>query len=290
MAHHGRELVAPPAGPAGRTYTCSSPASSPPPYETKPSSHYDGSHSHPVQSVSDRWCYKILTRSRRGEETGYYKSQKGVQNVKRMRASVCWPLSGWIPPPTHSLRRCTLTHSLTRPGVSSMSDKGQTGSRRARVRTAQPAASAADPLCPALTENQDSDSRSQACFWWYKYIPFHPVNIRPATPTANKFINFWVTVWIYCTHNKSVLLCKIMNYNQGTRVYNFLTWSKQKLKSLMVSKTKPGVLSVSMFSIFLKVEKNICWTKSFYSYYSSFWFLFKKINHYRGKNFQQRGQ
>lgn len=93
-------------------------------------------------------------------------------------------------------------HTLTLPGVSSTSDKGQTGSRRARVHTAQPAAETADPLCPALTENQDLDSRSQACFWGYKYIPLHTVNIRPATPTANKFINFWVTVWIYGTHNK----------------------------------------------------------------------------------------
>lgn len=34
VSHHGRELVAPLAGPVGRTYTCFSPASSPPPYET----------------------------------------------------------------------------------------------------------------------------------------------------------------------------------------------------------------------------------------------------------------
>lgn len=67
-----------------------------------------------------------------------------------------------------------------------------------------------------------------------------------------------------------------MNYNQGTRVYNFLTWSKQKLKSLRVSKTKPGVLSVSMFSIFLKAEKNICWTKSFDSIIILDFSFFKK--------------
>lgn len=37
-----------------------------------------------------------------------------------------------------------------------------------------------------------------------------------------------------------------------------LTWSKQKFKSLIVSKTKPGVFSGSMFSIFLEVERNPC--------------------------------
>lgn len=61
---------------------------------------------------------------------------------------------------TQAVHSCT----LTQPDVSSRSDKGQTDSHRARVHTAQPAAAMADPLSPSLTDNQDSDSQSQACF------------------------------------------------------------------------------------------------------------------------------
>lgn len=133
--------------------------------------------------------------------------RQGITNHKRarkmwnacVRASVGLCLAEYHLPHTHSCD--SRWRRLTLPGVSSTSDKGQTDSRRARVHTGQPAAGTAGPLSPSSTENQGSDSQSQACFWWCNYITFRTVNIRTATPTANKFINFWVTVGIYCTHD-----------------------------------------------------------------------------------------
>lgn len=79
------------------------------------------------------------------------------------------------------------------------------------------------------------------------------MNIRPAAPTASS--SNPGLLWENTVHRiKSVQLCYVINDMQSATNSNSLTWSRQKFKSLMVSKIKPGVLSVSMFSIFLKVE------------------------------------
>lgn len=65
---------------------------------------------------------------------------------------------------------------------------------------------------------------------------------------------------------KSVQLCNVINDMQSATDSNNLTCSRQNFKSLMVSKIKPGVLSVSMFSIFLKVEEKTFTEKGYLTY------------------------
>lgn len=161
-----------------------------------------------------------------------------------MHVCECLTSFMWLNSTSYALTEVIHADTLTLPGVSSMSDKGQTDSHRAQVHAARRAAETADPLSPSSTEKRDSDSQSET--WWYSYNTFYTVNIQPVMPTANKFIYFWVTMWVYCIENK---FCPAF-----CRALPILTWSKQKFKSFMVSKTKPGVLSGSMFSIFLKAE------------------------------------
>lgn len=104
--------------------------------------------------------------------------------------NVCvWALAFvWLNSASYTFTQAVLRRTLTLPGVSSTSDKGQTDSRRARVHTAQPAAAMADPRSPSLTDNQDSDSQSQTRFYRCNYNIFHAVNMRPAAATAKKVL------------------------------------------------------------------------------------------------------
>lgn len=110
VSHHGRELAAPLADPVGRTYTCSSPASSPPPYKTN--------HPRVTTMAPSRITTSQLVTA--GINKAWLEAveamRRGFTNLKRLgkmwKACECRPLSGWIPPPTHSLTH-SRTHSVT---------------------------------------------------------------------------------------------------------------------------------------------------------------------------------
>lgn len=161
MSHHGGELPAPLASSAGRTYTCSSPASSPPPCNT--------------QSLNITPCCAAAAANTAGPDEawlegleatrlGVSKHKRVVQDVKYIRLSFGLCLERFHLPHIHAGHSCRQGKSrgaLTLRGVSSTSDKGQTDSHTARVHTAQPVAAMTAPHFPSLAaQNKILDTKS----------------------------------------------------------------------------------------------------------------------------------
>lgn len=165
MSHRGREQAAPRAAPAVRTYTCSSPASSPPPCITQ-KGRGQRSH-HNTQSAAE------AARRHRGPIQRLYRPSGTTKGCARCSTHqvACWPscLAKLHFPHSHSSscialqyiagraqQRSSNSRALTLPGASSTSDKGRTDSRTAPVRTAPPAAESQDPLGPSSAAPQNT--------------------------------------------------------------------------------------------------------------------------------------
>lgn len=150
-SHRGRGLAAPPAAPAVRTCTYSSPAGSPPPCkEQKAPVNVRITPSRPPMPLdeTEQAGFKGFT--------GCQASQRVVQDVKHIRLPA-GVLVRHTPPPTQPR-----SNELTPPGASSTSDRGRTGSRTAPGRTAPPAADTQDPLGPTSAA-QPRNTRQVAC-------------------------------------------------------------------------------------------------------------------------------